>query len=606
MASNAVNEVDIIFKAVAKDAINDIDKVNKAIGETSTKSKDAGTSLNSLSSEFSDIAKTAGMAILSFQTLRTAINFAVDSFQLIREENIALKRTEAIIRTTGGVAGKTAESIKEMANSIEDLTGVDDVAVISASNLLLTFKSIRGEIFDRTLKAVVDLSDVFGGLEGSAIQVAKALEDPTIGLTALRRSGITFSESQQELIKSLVESNKLLEAQTLVLNVIEGQVGGTAQATKDSIDVMKNAWDDFRKSIFSGSDEFVDAFANRMTKALKKFTLAWETYKNRVDIFGNANIKFYENLYKDMKPEEAKSMLDDLNKSFKSHALDYSNISKEYQKQLETLKGFPPAYKELYDKYQKFLSSGINGEIEKIRALQNIVNKYEDLQKQQEKISSGFGSISESSNDKLVLPEIEIPEIDVSSNEAFFDYLEKLKEGDDVLPKIDTTETEKIISFFNSIGEEAENLKDIFEGGLQDAVSQTWDSILDGEASIKDFGKIAEQVIKDIIKQLLIMQTLFAIGSVFGLSGGTIARLGGQNILGNLFGKSVGGSSPAGSDFGSLGVSSSSQLSASSGSNNPIIIENVIVAEDLIRAIPDRSFAQKTRTSTRVLSEVSL
>jgi hypothetical protein len=82
----------------------------------------------------------------------------------------------------------------------------------------------------------------FGEASSNAVQLGKALNDPIKGITALNRSGITFTADQKKLIKSLVDSGKTLEAQEIILKAIETQVGGTALATANSSDKMKVAF----------------------------------------------------------------------------------------------------------------------------------------------------------------------------------------------------------------------------------------------------------------------------------------------------------------------------------------------------------------------------
>jgi hypothetical protein len=50
---------------------------------------------------------------------------------------------------------------------------------------------------------------------------------------------VTFTDSEKEKIKALTESGKLLEAQEMILKAVEGQVGGTAEASASSFDKMK-------------------------------------------------------------------------------------------------------------------------------------------------------------------------------------------------------------------------------------------------------------------------------------------------------------------------------------------------------------------------------
>lgn len=55
-------------------------------------------------------------------------------------------------------------------------------------------------------------------LSNQAIQLGKALNDPIIGMGALRKVGVAFTEAQKEQIKTLQESGDLMGAQKIILN----------------------------------------------------------------------------------------------------------------------------------------------------------------------------------------------------------------------------------------------------------------------------------------------------------------------------------------------------------------------------------------------------
>ena len=89
-----------------------------------------------------------------------------------------------------------------------------------------------GGAFDRTTMAAFNMAAAgFGSAESNAIALGKAMEDPIKGLTALRRSGTVFTEDQQKLIKSLVETGDVAGAQEVILAELESQYGGVAAAT---------------------------------------------------------------------------------------------------------------------------------------------------------------------------------------------------------------------------------------------------------------------------------------------------------------------------------------------------------------------------------------
>jgi phage-related protein len=98
--------------------------------------------------------------------------------------------------------------------------------------------------------AALDLAAAgFGSAETNAVQLGKALQDPIKGLTALARSGVTFTEVEREKIKAMVESGNILGAQEAILKAIETQVGGTAEATATGSAKMSVAFGEMQEAI---------------------------------------------------------------------------------------------------------------------------------------------------------------------------------------------------------------------------------------------------------------------------------------------------------------------------------------------------------------------
>lgn len=146
-------------------------------------------------------------------------------------------QVRSVIKSTGGVANVSAGQVEKLANSIMGYSGISDEAIQNSSKVLLTFKKIQNEagkgnsIFDRATKSVANLSSRMGtDLKSAALQVGKALNDPNVGLTALRRSGVSFTEQQGEMIKRLFDSGKRLKAQKMILRELKVEFGGAAKA----------------------------------------------------------------------------------------------------------------------------------------------------------------------------------------------------------------------------------------------------------------------------------------------------------------------------------------------------------------------------------------
>ncbi|KKK61888.1 hypothetical protein LCGC14_3009830, partial [marine sediment metagenome] len=102
--------------------------------------------------------------------------------------------------------------------------------------VLLTFVSVTGKAFDKTIRLSQDLAQLgFGTARNAAVQLGKALEDPRIGLSALRRVGVSFTVQLREQIIELTELGRRAEAVTLILANLETQVGGVGQAAAQGL-----------------------------------------------------------------------------------------------------------------------------------------------------------------------------------------------------------------------------------------------------------------------------------------------------------------------------------------------------------------------------------
>ncbi len=166
-----------------------------------------------------------------------------------REQEQAIAQLNATLQSTGRFSEETSRALQAQAAALQKLTTFGDEAIISAQSQLLTFKELGSDVFPRATKAVLDLSAKMGtDLQSSVIQIGKALNDPTVGLTALTRVGITFTEQQKDQIKTLQKSGDILGAQKIILEELESQFEGSAEAARNTfggaLDAVKNAFGD--------------------------------------------------------------------------------------------------------------------------------------------------------------------------------------------------------------------------------------------------------------------------------------------------------------------------------------------------------------------------
>lgn len=197
--------------------------------------------------------------------------FGVQSVKAFNESEAAIAQTNAVLKSTGNAAGVTADQVTKLSMALQKTTKFSDEEVRSAENLLLTFTSIGKDIFPQATKTVLDMATALGeDTKSASIQLGKALQDPIRGITALRRVGVNFTDKQQEVIAGLVNTNQLAKAQGMILQELQKEFGGSAEAAGNtfagSLAKLKNQFNDVQEvigqTISQKLEPFVAAAAN--------------------------------------------------------------------------------------------------------------------------------------------------------------------------------------------------------------------------------------------------------------------------------------------------------------------------------------------------------
>ena len=214
-----------------------------------------------------------GVGMLMQRGVGMAVGVLSDAAKALMDIERLNAQTDAAIRSTGGVANVTREGVEELSESMESLTTIERETVQEGANLLLTFKRIRNEagegnaIFDRATETALDLSVALGtDVRSAAMMLGKALDDPVRGVTALRRAGVALTEQQQEQVKAFVEAGDVLSAQKIILQELESQVQGSAEAfagtTAGKIQRFQNDVGNMFESIVLGAVTVGDHLGN--------------------------------------------------------------------------------------------------------------------------------------------------------------------------------------------------------------------------------------------------------------------------------------------------------------------------------------------------------
>jgi phage-related protein len=230
--------------------------------------KDAEGAIGGLGRQLKGLG-TVLAAAFSFAAVGQFAKDSIVAAEAVREANNRLGAVAKSMGIFGTETDAVTQRLVDYAEANELTLGTDAEVIKQTQAKLLTFKGLAdtaddtGSSFDRATKAAIDLAATgFGSAESNATALGKALNDPVKGITALARSGVTFTDQEKEKIKSLKESGDLLGAQNIILGAIETQVGGTAEATATSSEKMKLGFDNIKEAVGERLLPLFDTFAN--------------------------------------------------------------------------------------------------------------------------------------------------------------------------------------------------------------------------------------------------------------------------------------------------------------------------------------------------------
>lgn len=221
-------------RRISVEIVGDASSLKRAFNDASDHSSRFGSALGGMAKAGALAAGTAGLGGL-FITMKAGIS------EFSQAQKVTAQ-TNAVIKSTGGAANITAGQVDKLATAVMNYSGMDDEAVKSGENMLLTFTNIRNrvgknnDIFTQATKATADMATAMGmDMPKAALQLGKALNDPEKGMTRLQRIGVTFTDAQKKQVAAMVEVGNTAGAQRVILAELTKEFGGSAKAAGDTL-----------------------------------------------------------------------------------------------------------------------------------------------------------------------------------------------------------------------------------------------------------------------------------------------------------------------------------------------------------------------------------
>lgn len=222
------------------------------IGQVETKTSKAASVLGGLGKVADTVLKVGLMA--AGAALAATGAFLGDSVKAAMEAEEVMADLNAVLASTGGAAGWTADAAEKLATSLASMTRFEDETILRGQAMLLTFTNIGKDVFPMATEAMLNMSQKMGtDVKTTATQLGKALNDPINGVTTLRRVGVMLTDQQEQQVKSLVALGKTEEAQKVILGELEKEFGGLARAAgatnAGQFDILKNKFGDLKETV---------------------------------------------------------------------------------------------------------------------------------------------------------------------------------------------------------------------------------------------------------------------------------------------------------------------------------------------------------------------
>lgn len=236
------------------DIVGDASGYRRALNQATSGTKAFG-------SELGRFVKTAALVTGGAGIAGMAIVLRAGQKEWMEHAKVAAQ-TAQVLKTTGQAAGVTQKQVEDLATSILMKTGIDDEAVQSSENLLLSFTRVRNEagkgndIFNRATKVIQDYSVRTGKSATQATMLfGKALNEVAQGQipTSIRGLG-KLSDAQVKQMKAMVASGDVAGAQGVILKMLEQRYGGAAEAAGKTlpgkINILRESFKNFSAELF--------------------------------------------------------------------------------------------------------------------------------------------------------------------------------------------------------------------------------------------------------------------------------------------------------------------------------------------------------------------
>jgi len=511
--------------------------------------------------------------LLGLPTLIAGLGSAVAFGKFVKETSDA-EAAQARLRNALENNSKAARTLSQdglnrLAQGFQQVTRFGDDAVSEVQALLLRFQSLGGPEITGATTRVLDLAEAMRiDLQSAAKLVGRALENPTDGLSQLRRVGVQFSAEQVTLIKRLQETGRAADAQAAVLAALDARFKGAAQQGAQTLggalDRLRNNFNDLfelsskdSSKAVAGFNALADAVADPRTKAA-------------VDVLAGAFSSLFGGVIRG-----AAGAINAVQDFASAYVEAQATVAQNQSRAAIAQYGTPEQQAAMRN--QMLREQGIGGPTsrggrrnraaapEEVEVVQPLIEEFRVFGKAAEELKRNgvqeyFDNLEESTRTSTQRTVSQIQELEAALEALVREgRLTQAQAGerrsqnlDEILPAFDL---EEIRSRRITVQKEMSELSQFMKGAFQEAgrsiQSTLSDAFYEGSLSAQRFKDVIRRTLADIAAAIATSGIQKAFGALFKGAGGGSSGSGGTaatiiGYFGKLFGFAAGGSSTAG------------------------------------------------------------
>ena len=244
----------------------DFQKYSEQLLSVDKNEKESSATTGQLGRSFMDMAEKSRQSTSKikdhFNGLKSAIAGYIGgivsniSFKEIMSDTDAaeknLSQMDAVLKSTGDASSMTKEKLIELAEAQSKVTTYSAETTEKAENLMLTFTKVGKSVFPSAIVAAEDMATALHtDVSSATMQLGKALGNLSLsskgtvqGLTALKKSGVNFTDAENKQIATMLKHNNVAGAQEVVIQELSKEFGGSATAAAKTltgqIQIMQN------------------------------------------------------------------------------------------------------------------------------------------------------------------------------------------------------------------------------------------------------------------------------------------------------------------------------------------------------------------------------